>query len=115
MDYSEWKGKTDGFKKVDVRGVAGNFLDGIKKQAASLPAGEGMEIIQTFEPIPLYEVMEILGYEHQTEKVSDEDYEEYICSADMDEDDYARLMQDGSRKCPFWRNGDEYAVVRHQI
>ena len=39
--------------------------------------------------------------------VFDEDYEEYICSADMDEDDYARLMQDGSRKCPFWWNGDE--------
>ena len=35
--------------------------------------------------------------------------------ADMDEDDYARLIQEGSRKCPFWRNGDEYAVVRKQI
>ena len=57
MDYSEWKGKTDGFKKVDVRGVAGNFLEGIKKQAAGLPEGEGLEIIQTFEPIPLYEAM----------------------------------------------------------
>lgn len=45
----------------------------------------------------------------------DEDYEEYICSADMDEDDYARLMQDGSRKCPFWRNGDEYSIVKHQM
>ena len=78
MDYSEWKGKTDGFKKVDVRGVAGNFLDGIKKQAASLPAGEGLEIIQTFEPIPLYEAMEILGYEHQTDKVSENEYHAYF-------------------------------------
>ena len=57
MAYSEWKEKTDGFKKVDVRGAYGNFLDGIKKQAASFPKGEGMEIVQTFEPIPLYEVM----------------------------------------------------------
>ena len=78
MDYSEWKGKTDGFKKVDVRGVAGNFLDGIKKQAASLPAGEGLEIIQTFEPIPLYEVMEILGYEHHTEKTANNEYHAYF-------------------------------------
>ena len=41
--------------------------------------------------------------------------EEYYCSVDMDEDDYARLMQDAHRKCPFWRDGDEYAVVRHQM
>ena len=45
----------------------------------------------------------------------DEDYEDYFCSADMDEDDYARLMQGHYKQCPFWRNGDEYAVVRHQM
>ena len=45
----------------------------------------------------------------------DDEYEEYFCSVDMDEDDYARLLQSNYRECPFWRNGDEYAVVRHQI
>ena len=35
--------------------------------------------------------------------------------ADMDEDDYARMLQKGSGECPLWRNGDEYAVVRHQM
>ena len=45
----------------------------------------------------------------------DEEYEEYICAADMDEDDYGRLVQSGWKQCPFWRNGDEYAVVRHQM
>lgn len=45
----------------------------------------------------------------------DEEYDEYYCSADMDEDDYARLMQDEKGQCPFWRDGDEYKVVRHQI
>ncbi len=45
----------------------------------------------------------------------DEDYEEYYCTAEMDEDDYGRLMQGHYKSCPFWRNGDEYAVVRHQI
>ncbi len=44
----------------------------------------------------------------------DEDYGEYVCSADMDEDDYAHLMQENRPVCPYWRNGDEYAVVRHQ-
>ena len=78
MAYSERKEKTEGFKKVDVRGAYGNFLDGIKKQAASLPAGEGLEIIQTFEPIPIYEVMEMLGYEHYTEKIADNEYHAYF-------------------------------------
>lgn len=44
----------------------------------------------------------------------DEDDEEYYCSVDMDEDDYARLMS-GSRECPYYQNGDEYLVVRHQM
>ena len=48
--------------------------------------------------------------------VYDEEYDEYICEAEMDEDDWARLMEDrADRTCPFWRNGDEYAVVRHQM
>ena len=78
MAYLEWKDKTDGFKKIDVRSVVGDFLEGIKKQAAGLPEGEGMEIVQTFEPIPLYEVMEILGYEYYTEKTSDNEYHTYF-------------------------------------
>ena len=45
----------------------------------------------------------------------DEEYEEYFCTADLDEDDTMRLLQEERRQCPFWRNADEYAVVRHQI
>ncbi len=46
----------------------------------------------------------------------DEEQEEYICDVDMDEDDYARLFL-GKRKtsCPYYRNGDEYRVVRKQM
>ena len=47
--------------------------------------------------------------------VYDEEYDEYSCTADMDQDDFARLMLTDYRQCPFWRNGDEYAVVKHQI
>ncbi|MBR1476661.1 MAG: hypothetical protein IJ608_01715 [Lachnospiraceae bacterium] len=45
----------------------------------------------------------------------DEEYEEYFCSVNMDEDDYSRFIQSGYKDCPYFRNGDEYAVVRHQI
>ena len=47
--------------------------------------------------------------------VYDEEYDCYECMVNMDEDDYARMMGGEARECPFYRNGDEYAVVKHQI
>ncbi len=44
----------------------------------------------------------------------DEDYDDSICEADMDEDDYARLISSRGA-CPFFRDGDEYKVVRRQM
>ena len=45
----------------------------------------------------------------------DEEDEEYYCSVNMDEDDMARFMQSSYKECPYFRNGDEYKVVRHQM
>ena len=45
----------------------------------------------------------------------DEEDGGYYCSVDMDEDDYARLLGGQMKVCPYYRNGDEYAVVRHQM
>ena len=47
--------------------------------------------------------------------VYDEEYEESYCEADMDEDDYVRLASGNTPSCRFYRDGDEYKVVRHQI
>lgn len=44
----------------------------------------------------------------------DEEYEEYVCLANMDEDDMARLMSGHYKECPFYRPGDEYTIVRKQ-
>ena len=46
--------------------------------------------------------------------VYDDETEEYICTADMDEDDYSRLFSSNFKRCPFFRLDDEYAVVRKQ-
>lgn len=86
MAYSEWKAKTTEFKKIDVRGVAGNFFPGLKKQAMELSVGMGMEIIQTFDPIPLYEVMESLGFEHHTEKTAENEYHAYFYRIEAKQD-----------------------------
>ena len=78
MSYNEWKDKTARFKRIDVRGAQGNFFPGLKMQAMKLAAGEGMEVVQSFEPVPLYEVMEDLGFEHHTDKVNDAEFHAYF-------------------------------------
>ena len=45
----------------------------------------------------------------------DEDEEEYYCSVNLDEDDMARFMSHKYKKCPYFKNGEEYRVVRHQM
>lgn len=45
----------------------------------------------------------------------DEEYECYVCDINMDEDEYMSFMSDSHYGCPYYRNGDEYAVVRKQI
>ena len=81
MSYMDWKEKTSEFKKIDVRGIQGNFFAGLKGQAMKLNAGEGLEVVQSFDPIPLYEVMEGLGFEHYTEKKGNAEYHAYFYRA----------------------------------
>ena len=45
----------------------------------------------------------------------DEEYDYYVCSASLDEDEMARFLQDSHFQCPYYRLGDEYAVVRKQM
>ena len=42
-----------------------------------------------------------------------EDY--YYCDVNLDEDEFLRFMDSDYKECPYYRNGDEYAVVRHQM
>ena len=78
MERYSWLEHTEGFKKIDVRGIQGNFFQGIRKQALSLSEGDGLEIIQSFDPIPLYEVMEDLGFEHYTEQRGDAEFHAFF-------------------------------------
>ncbi len=45
----------------------------------------------------------------------DEEYEYYYCSMNLDEDEMYRFMQNSFSACPYYRNGDEYTIVRKQI
>ena len=44
----------------------------------------------------------------------DEDYEQYVCLVDLDEDEYYRFLNEPNYACPYFRLDDEYGVVRHQ-
>lgn len=44
----------------------------------------------------------------------DDDYNCYVCLANLDEDDMAKFILGNHNDCPFYRPGDEYSIVRKQ-
>ena len=46
--------------------------------------------------------------------VYDEEYDDYICDMDLDEDELVRFLSNQARDCPYWRPGDEYITARKQ-
>lgn len=50
--------------------------------------------------------------EHCMNYEYDEEFEEYCCSINMDEDEYVRFLHE--KKCPYFRFGDEYTIVKKQ-
>lgn len=46
--------------------------------------------------------------------VYDEEYGEYVCDVNMDEDDYVRMRSSQFRGCPYYRSGDDYQIARKQ-
>ncbi len=44
----------------------------------------------------------------------DEDLDDYYCIQDLDEDEVYRIQSSRSKMCPYFREGDEYAVAKKQ-
>ena len=44
----------------------------------------------------------------------DEEYEEYYCMMDLDEDEVYRIMTSRNRHCPYYRQGDDDTLARRQ-
>ncbi len=74
----DWENKKDRFRVVDVRKLASNFLPGLLNKAGQVEVGDGMCVVQSFEPIPLYSAMASIGFEHLTDKISDIEYRVYF-------------------------------------
>jgi len=74
----EWLKKKESFEVMDVRELKGNFLPMILKKADKIEEGDGICIVQSFEPIPLYSVMADLGFEYHTEQAASNEYRVYF-------------------------------------
>lgn len=47
--------------------------------------------------------------------VYDEDYEDYFCMVNMDEDDTAAFYSKHHNECPYYSYDNEYEIVKHQM
>ena len=44
----------------------------------------------------------------------DEEFDEYFCMMDLDEDEVYRFFVQPSSRCPYYRQGDDYTLARRQ-
>ncbi len=73
-----WMSRKDDFDIIDARKLAENFLPAIARKAQATEVGGGLHVVQSFEPVPLYTVLGDIGFEHETVKVSDDEYHVYF-------------------------------------
>lgn len=78
-----WEDKKECFAVIDVSKLTGNFLPMILHKAQQVNLNNGICVIQSFEPKPLYSALEDLGFEHVTEKASDHEYRVYFYRTEM--------------------------------
>lgn len=45
----------------------------------------------------------------------DEDYESYICTVNLDQDEMTSFLSGSTKSCPYYRFYDEYKSVHKQI
>lgn len=75
---TKWDNKKSSFAIIDVRNLTGNFLPMILHKAQQVNLNNGICVVQSFEPKPLYSALKDLGFEHSTEKVSENEYRAYF-------------------------------------
>ena len=44
----------------------------------------------------------------------DEEFDEYYCMMDLDEDEVYRFLISDRSRCPYYRQGDDYTLARRQ-
>ncbi len=78
-----WEDKKSDFPVIDVRNLTTNFLPMILRRAQQVDLNDGICVVQTFEPKPLYSALENLGFEHVIERPSEHEYRVYFYRVEM--------------------------------
>lgn len=73
-DLPAWFSQAESFEVFDARKAEGFFLPELEKRADAVQVGEGIEVVQSFEPIPLYDVLGEKGFEHVTRQVASDEF-----------------------------------------
>ncbi|QLH76404.1 DUF2249 domain-containing protein [Halosimplex rubrum] len=69
-------------RTLDAREIDGEPFGDIVAALEDLPAEGTLELVNSFEPEPLYGVLDDRGFAHETERVADDEVRVYISRAD---------------------------------
>lgn len=64
----------DDARELDVREIDGEPFGDIMAALEELPADGTLRLTSSFEPVPLYGVLESKGFDHETERVADDEW-----------------------------------------
>lgn len=67
---TDWRKRKDDFEQLDVRTMKTDPFDTIIQKAYATEEGNGFTLIQRFEPFPIINMLAEMGFEHETEPIS---------------------------------------------
>ncbi|SDZ83423.1 Uncharacterized conserved protein [Haloplanus vescus] len=71
----------DDVQELDAREIEGEPFSDIQDALRTLPAGETLVLVNSFEPEPLYDVLEQRGFEYETTQVAADEWRVSITHA----------------------------------
>jgi uncharacterized protein (DUF2249 family) len=72
---------TDEWQRLDAREIDGEPFGEIVAALEDLPADNTLLLVNSFEPVPLYDVLQRRGFDHETQQVNDEEWHVSITHA----------------------------------
>lgn len=64
----------DAARRLDAREIDGEPFGAITGALEELGADETLLLINSFEPVPLYDVLEQRGFEHEAEQIGEDEW-----------------------------------------
>lgn len=71
----------DGVRELDARDIDGEPFSDIMNALDDLPEDEQLVLVNSFEPEPLYDVLEQRGFDCETRQVTDDEWRVTITHA----------------------------------